>query len=69
MTVPDFFTPSCPKRHARTGRFTNDLREARGLSRGFFHRLVRARARRMDMVPARSHSFTVRRRYLTHRPL
>ena len=31
-------TGDSPRRHARTGRFINDLREARGLYPGFFHR-------------------------------
>ncbi len=36
-------TRDCPKRHARTGRFIDDLREARGLYPGFFHTPVRER--------------------------
>ena len=38
-------TGDCPKRHARTGRFINDLREARGLYPGFLHRPGSPRAK------------------------
>ncbi len=46
-----------PKRHARTGRFINELREARGLADGH------------GSGSARCQSFAACRKYLTHPPI